>query len=233
MKAIKTIRILKRISVGDAKDIQRKQIYEYSQFMILVSVGITIFAYSLSTQAASIPAITARYLVCLLVSVPVVLWQLWPQGSSILNISLRGLSRSIALSKVCIMILIFCVLVGGVFETFADVPAAQQSAYQQAALVHYLERAGATRIYSEYWTCNRLIFLSEEKIICGVLNEDLSLGENRYPPYLKIVQKVARPAYVFPLQSTYDLKFMQEHKKDQSLQKYRHSEYDGYSIYTS
>jgi hypothetical protein len=52
-------------------------------------------------------------------------------------------------------------------------------------------------IYSDYWTCNRLILESNERIICASLNRELKLWANRYLPYLQIVQDDPHPAYVF------------------------------------
>jgi hypothetical protein len=209
---------------------QVEPVRAYGSMMVLLSAAITIIVYTASSQAASLPVITARYLVCLLVSMPVVLWQLWP-GKRVYSALWRRREWFVGLGKAAILVLILGVLVGGVYETFADVPAAQRFAVQQDALVRYLQGTGATRIYSEYWTCNRLIFVSREKIICGVLNEDLSVGMNRYPAYLKIVRAVARPAYVIPLKSRFEQNFVQACKRSGSLRRYRRTEYEGYAIY--
>ena len=61
-----------------------------------------------------------------------------------------------------------------------------------------LLKLGATRIYSEYWTCNRLIFQSGEQIICSSLKDNLNPGFDRYAPYGSIVRAAPHPAYVFP-----------------------------------
>jgi hypothetical protein len=230
-KAIKSIAIERKNLSKTTKEYRQKQIIEYSRLMLLISGGMTIILYSLSTSAASVPDPTARYLIGLLLSIPAVLWQLWPQKNGSSRVNFRGLSRILSFTNVCILLLIFCVFLSGIFETFADVAAAQQYYLQQTNLVQRLQTLGATHIYSEYWTCNRLIFQSDEKIICGVLNEDLSAGLNRYPPYQIAMQKVPNPAYVFPFQSQYDINFIKEQEKNNSLQKYRYIKYAGYSIY--
>ena len=70
---------------------------------------------------------------------------------------------------------------------------------QQDALVQKLLSLGATRIYSEYWTCNRLTFQSQEKIICSALDEGLNPGFDRYVAYRQIVRVAPNPAYIFPV----------------------------------
>lgn len=59
----------------------------------------------------------------------------------------------------------------------------------------------ALHIYSDYWTCNRLIFLSNERIICSVLDINLSPGQNRYEPYVQIVKQDLHPAYAFDVEN--------------------------------
>jgi hypothetical protein len=230
-KAIKNGVVARKIQSTATKEDRQKQIIEYARLMILISGGMTIILYALSTSAAAVPEATARYLVCLLLTIPTVLWQLWPQKERSLRIKGKGVASKLAFINVGILLLIMCVFLSGIVETFADVAAAQQFYQRQSALVQRLQTLGATRIYSEYWTCNRLIFQSNEKIICSVLNEDLSTGLNRYPPYQSMVQKAANPAYVFPAGSQYDVNFIKAQGKRNVAGKYRHIKYAGYSIY--
>jgi hypothetical protein len=89
----------------------------------------------------------------------------------------------------------------GTLRTFANIPAAQDAYQQEGTLVQDLLKIGATRIYSEYWTCNRLTFRSKEQIICSVLDDQLKPGFDRYLPYRFIVKSAPHPTYVFPLGS--------------------------------
>ena len=98
-----------------------------------------------------------------------------------------------------------------------QIPTAQAVYQHQETLVQDLLQVGATRVYSDYWTCNRLIFLSNERIICSVLNPDLSPGYNRYTPYMQIVEQSPHPAYVFDTENggvgiSQDLTFRQRFK---------------------
>src|SRR5262249_22449385 len=80
----------------------------------------------------------------------------------------------------------------GVFATQVNdqhlsVPAVQALNQQQYALIDNLLRNNIHHIYSDYWTCNRLIFQSQERIICSVLDDNLKNGHNRYLPYRAMV----------------------------------------------
>lgn len=229
--AITNIARERKKSLTVTRESRQKQIIEYSRLMLLVSGGITVIVYALSTLAASAPEPTARYLICLLLSIPAVSWQLWPRKNRDLEGNLKKAPVIIFFTNLCILIIILCVFLYGIFDAFADVPSAQQFSLQQTKLVQRLETLKATRIYSEYWTCNRLIFQSNEKIICSVLDSDLTTGLNRYPSYQITVQKAANPAYVFPLNSQYEVSFIKKQTQSNSLQKYQYIKYEGYSIY--
>lgn len=178
-------------------DERQTMIRQCCQLMLLVSAIGTIILFALSPLAASVPDPTSRYLVCLLVATPAVLWPLW-KGVRVWRTPI-GWRVTIALfARVCLLMLILFMFVMGTFNTFTQIPAAQTAYQQQDLLVQDLLNLGATRIYSEYWTCNRLIFQSGEKIICSSLNDNLNPGFNRYAPYDSIVRAAPHPAYVFP-----------------------------------
>ncbi|GLV57303.1 hypothetical protein KDH_41390 [Dictyobacter sp. S3.2.2.5] len=231
--AIKNIRRESGKEIATTREARQKQIIEYSRLMLLVGGGLTIIIYSPSTSAASAPEPTARYLICLLLTIPAVLWQLWPGKSSYLKNKATKAPGIIFYLHLCLLATILCAFSYGIIETFTDIPAAQQFSRQETRLAQHLESIQATRIYSEYWTCNRLIFQSEEKIICSVLNPDLTPGMNRYSPYQVAVQKTQSPSYVFPLNSQHEHNFIKIHKQDNTLQNYQYSTYEGYSIYLS
>lgn len=117
----------------------------------------------------------------------------------------------------------------GTISTFPEIPSTQAINQQQYALVNDLLRIGATHIYSEYWTCNRIALQSREQIICAVLGRDLQPTHNRYLPYLAIVRADPYTAYVFPIGSPEAAASAQ--KAALSDGEYRHFVFDGYVIY--
>jgi hypothetical protein len=96
-------------------------------------------------------------------------------------------------------------------------------------LIANLQRIGAAHIYTDYWTCDRIAFVSQEKIICGVLDNDLQPSHNRYASYYTLVKADPRAAYVF----TYDLfsntKLVQ--KAHLSRSAFQRFVFDGYVVY--
>ncbi|WP_151728282.1 ArnT family glycosyltransferase [Thermogemmatispora aurantia] len=184
------------------------------QLALLASVGLTLFLYAAAPVAAVSPETTFRYLTCALVALPVLLWPLWQRSAHTLghlrqarqqprptSIGARdhGARMATALPLMLLLSLVGATFVVGTARTFADIPASQADYQRRLALIHDLETIGATRVYSEYWTCNWLVFLSQERIICSVLDAKLRPGFNRYEPYRLIVERAPSPAYVFPV----------------------------------
>jgi hypothetical protein len=114
-------------------------------------------------------------------------------------------------------------------RTFQQIPADQVYYNSEQALIRDLLRIGATRIYSDYWTCNRLIFDTREKIICIGVGRNMKPGFNRYLPYIPIVQAAPHPTYVFPSGSPL-ITALQQHLASSHVQ-YKEYRFDGYVVY--
>lgn len=116
----------------------------------------------------------------------------------------------------------------GVYR-YEGVPQTQAFNRQEASLIRSLEGINATHIYSDYWTCNRLIFRTQERIICSVLRERLMPGQNRYPLYATIVTSDPYAAYVFeegsPLAKTFHWQLRY------SKQQFKVYHFAGYIVY--
>ena len=175
-------------------------INQCSRLMLLGSAGMTLVLYADSPASAVPPVISYRYLTCMLVVAPAILWPLW-KGLSSQKIAPGSNTKGSLLLRGGLSLLIACTFLAGTVRTFTEVPVAQAAYYQEDTLVRKLIRMGATRIYSEYWTCNRLTFRSREQIICSVLDDQLRPGFDRYLPYRYVVRADLHPTYVFPLGS--------------------------------
>lgn len=164
--------------------------------MILVGAGLTMLAFVLYPQAAAVtPWISARYLVGLLIAVPAILFPLWEKKGHIIK-SLRDLVRYAPVLLAVVVALL------GTIEIFStQLPLAQASSASQQALINRLVQMGATHIYTDYDDCNRLAFLSNERIVCAVLDDGLQPGLDRYFPYRAQVARAPHPFYLFPVGS--------------------------------
>ncbi len=173
----------------------------FARLMLLASACLTILLFALSPVSALNPWSNSRYLFCLLVATPAIIAPLWEHLSEV-SISSSWKDKLLAVAKGTVLIYIAVVLVMGFVNTIKAIPATQQFNRQQDALIADLMRMGATHIYSEYWTCDRIIFLSDERIICGVVTNLIEPGYNRYQPYYTMVAKDPHAFYVFPLGSS-------------------------------
>jgi hypothetical protein len=175
---------------------RRYTILQSVRLLLLISAMLTLISYSISPAAALVPGPTSRYLVCIQIATPALLWPLWQGVSSIRQAENRRMLLA-HISKIAVLLFIVSMLLIGTVQAFEDMPNAQQTYRQQENLIHSLSAIGATRIYSEYWTCNLLILQSNEHIICSDLDGSLKPALDRYLPYKAAVRKDPVSTYVF------------------------------------
>jgi hypothetical protein len=228
--AVRAIWQARRSFFSQYEDFEKRQtsINQCCRLMLLVSVILTLVSYLTSPKSAVPPVISYRYLLYALVAAPAILWPLWNRLRIENNQSNKTLNTTI-LWRGGLLLLIFLTFMSGTVRTFADIPAAQGAYQQDGTLVQDLLKIGATRIYSEYWTCNRLTFRSREQIICSVLDDQLNPGFDRYLPYRSIVRAAPNPTYVFPLRSRPADAL--KHKMQSSTTPYRVYTFEGYVVY--
>lgn len=202
----------------------------------------------------SMPALLAP-----LVTVSNVVKPLALRLTSQVTVALR-LARLSLLLKSIIIVFVVLVFLLGVFSTFTglpvpltvdhhedvyytqvstqhlDVPAVSALNQQESALIRDLLRLGAKHIYSDYWTCDRIIFQSRERIICSVVQDTLVPGHNRYAPYSATVKADPAAAYVFHVGSQPDITFAQRvassNEQFRKFKQYRRLVLDGYAVYS-
>ena len=171
-----------------------------ARLALLLGALLSLGLYTFSSAPLTGPGLHARYLICLLVATPAVFW---PLSVGLCRVDLPGRFWRRALPVLCATILLaFCGLsLFGSALAFDGVPAARALNEQDAALIHTLERLNIRHIYTDYWTCDKIAFESDERIICVVLNPQMQPAYyyNRYRPYYMLVRADPRAAYVFPL----------------------------------
>jgi hypothetical protein len=175
---------------------RRYTILQNARLLLLISALLTLISYTISPAAALVPGPTSRYLVCIQIATPAVLWPLWQGVSGIRQAENRHMLLA-HVSRIAVLLFITCILLLGTVQTCEDIPNAQQTYAQQESLVQSLSSIGATRIYSEYWTCNLLILQSNEHIICSDINASLKPAFDRYLPYRAAVREEPVSTYVF------------------------------------
>lgn len=167
---------------------------------LLIAAALTLVAYVRSNSAAHTPIESARYLSCLLISLPAVMWPLWSIVRRPVALPVwEGFKRVLAgtvLGGVAASVLIASLAL------IAAVPEMRDLAADRRDMIKQLERLRVDYVYSEYWTCNNITFATEERVICVVIDEGtLRFGLNRYGPYRDAAEMAVNPAYVLPIDS--------------------------------
>ena len=227
--------------------VEERAIRYFARLALLCSGALALTLYTLSSSAAAeTPAGSARYLIVLLVCLPAVFWVLWEGGWGVIMTiknSMPHMRRGVidhAPTQVWVrvggvlrggLLLFFgLTLVLGTIGMFTGLDSTRQTNGQRDDLVAHLYQLHATHIYSDYDTCNLLIFMTNEGIICSVLNPSLNPGVDRYLPYRTIVQNDPHAAYVFAEHSPQAATFAKTLATTNPKQ-YQQFNFDGYVVY--
>jgi hypothetical protein len=195
---------------------RRRVIMQFARLMLLCSGGIILLLFVSSPASGAFPG-NSRYLAGLLISTPALIAPLWglsdnssatipgmdttnqPRTIVWFPFASNGAAFKVALRR-GILLLIGIVLLVGTVSAFLEIPSVQASNQQQVVLIRGLLRINATHIYTDYWTCDSIAFLSKEQIKCAVVNSLLQLDtrNNRYTPYRTSVTHDPNSVYVFP-----------------------------------
>jgi hypothetical protein len=206
---------------GQDAEERPKLVIPMARFALALSAALTLALYVSSPVAARAPQVVMRYLVGLTLATPVLLAPLWRWASS--SAEQKVWAGRLALGVVA---LVYLLGLAGVLQAIPDTRAEAQ---RQERLIADLERRGVTAIYTDYWTCDRLAFLSHERIICATLNPELQPDLDRYAPYRERVAAMPDPAYLFPADSAQAQSFQAMY--DRAPSAFQRIALDGYTLY--
>lgn len=164
---------------------------QWARLALLGSAGLSLALFIASPAPARAPWYNVRYLTGLWLALPAIVAPL-----------VAGTPRvpRALLLQACRWALLAILGVALVLDTthaFADTPYVQWLNWRQQVLIADLLRLKATHIYSDYWTCDRLMFESRERVICAALDSHLRPSLDRYLLYRLIVRRDRQAAYVF------------------------------------
>ncbi|MFG3419423.1 hypothetical protein ACIBTZ_26500 [Micromonospora sp. NPDC049460] len=169
---------------------------------LVVGAALTLLSYVRSPLAATSPLDNARYLSVLQLSLPAVLWPLWLAAVACWRGTVGALGRLAgALATAVLAALTATVLVVTVQFAATGTEASRVEERQARELADRLRAGGPHEVYGDYWTCNRLIFNTDESVVCAVLDGELTPGQNRYSAYWRQVGRADRPGYVLAADS--------------------------------
>ena len=103
-------------------------------------------------------------------------------------------------------------------------------------LIAYLDAHHITAFYSDYWTCYRTMFETNERLTCAVRGQNGEIGleliNNRNDAYVQALARVPYPAYILPAGTDEDRYFVNEAVIEGLPHAgYRRVVLDGYAIY--
>jgi hypothetical protein len=198
-------------SQAEKQAIQR----QFARLMLLCSGGLILLLFIMSPTSAVFPG-NSRYLVGLLISTPALIAPLLglssdksAKNSNVSNDDYSHTRRWFTFTslKVAmgrgILLIIGIVLLVGTIHAFLEIPTVQAYSQRQDTLIRGLLRIKATHVYTDYWTCDSIAFLSREQIICASVDGELKVQPrySRYAPYVRIVKADPNSAYVFPIEA--------------------------------
>ncbi|WP_406078785.1 hypothetical protein [Micromonospora sp. NBC_00858] len=159
--------------------------------LVLAAVA-TLVAYTASSAAGLTPVESSRYLSCLLISLPALLWPLW--------MAARHRAGWTVVRPVALVVLAATLgtTAHATWQATQTAPAIRAAEARHAELVTTLRQLGVRHVRAGYWTCNRLTFASGEDVVCAVVDDTLRPGFDRYPAYRREVERAAAPAWVAP-----------------------------------
>ncbi|TDC40231.1 hypothetical protein E1211_01735 [Micromonospora sp. 15K316] len=164
---------------------------------LVAGAVLTLLAYVRSPLSATDPLGYARYLSVLQLSLPAVLWPLWLAAEACWRGTVGALGRLTgAVATGVLAGLAAAGLVVTVLFAATGLGASREEERQARELAAVLRADGPHEVYAGYWICNRLVFNTDEKVVCGVLDDNLMPGQNRYLPYWRQVGRADRPGYV-------------------------------------
>ncbi|GCE18839.1 hypothetical protein [Dictyobacter kobayashii] len=156
-------------------------------FMVITAILILI-AYILSSGPNDQPGYHARYIISLIVLTPAtIVFPLWTAVTRLQWAS--SWSKPGSYAGCLLLATMAVILVIGTVMTFLEVPKAQAANYKRQDLANHLIKLGATRIYTDYWTCNSLAFASKERILCAVVDKNMDGNHNRVKEFRAAVDQ--------------------------------------------
>jgi hypothetical protein len=188
----------------------RMTVVHFARLMLLLGGGLTLAIYVISP--AAIPPGHTRYLIGMNIALPALICPLWSAGRAAYRDTVvpRRLWRLRAAGYWGCLGLVMLALMGGVVSTYTLAPATHTQYEADQTLIRDLEQLGVRHMYTDYWTCYKVAFLTREQVTCDVLGDMLEQGNNRYPPYVATVQADPSATYVFLADSSQAAAFLRQ-----------------------
>jgi hypothetical protein len=204
-------------------EMQRETARQFARLMLLLTDALIIFLY-LRSPLSGLKPWSTRYLVGMLVATPAILWPLWRlTGLEKVSLTPRWSGWTTKWLSCTALALVILVALASTTWTVTTIPAAYADEQQQMQLVNDLLKMKITRVYLEYWTCYRLLFQSQEHILCAKPPYPFTIGDDAYLPDARAVQpnpNVINPTvpFLFPANEPWEIASFEQYNKEHGKQ---------------
>ena len=227
--ALKMIFSLPRKLAARAPEQQAALVLSYARLGLLIAAALSLMLFALSPASTLYPYLSSRYIIFVWIATPALIYPLWLGASAAIRQSdKRAIFLNIYAQRLILACIALLFLVGTV-KAFQEIPTTQGNNAVQEDFIDHLESLGIQHIYSEYWTCERVMFQSAGKITCFTVDEYLNTGYERYLPNKIIVTSDPNSSYAVPLNT-----FMAKYTANRVAHLHRHFRcyiFDGYVVY--
>ncbi|HLW00664.1 MAG TPA: hypothetical protein VKT82_18550 [Ktedonobacterales bacterium] len=202
---------------------EAQQLFGYARYrartwgraMLVIGGGLTILLYLSTRSSYETPDTSIRYISSIYLCAPLVidplcrgarrLWR-WMQMHLHPFAIVRPQFSAVLASG--LLLAIFAVNIGGVAQAWQESSNTQHygvpAGTRDTQLLAFLETHHATRFYTTWWVCYRLMFDAQEQVNCAVVdnNNAFAPGFNPHAAYAATATAAPHPAYVFDLTTT-------------------------------
>jgi hypothetical protein len=223
--------------------------------LVLGALG-TVAQYALTHVSYIYPVTAARYLIGLFLCAPLVAAPLvtrlqagWRRAATFSQESRQEQPQEsrwphvIALGASVLLAILIALNVGGWQRAFAEAsdPAAfgQPDSQRHVALIAYLQQQQITRFYTDYWTCYKVVFATDQQMSCAVFHNKsvFRSGTARLNDMNALVTATPHAPYVFDMTSAQQRERAQEFARaisrgDPRARGYSHIRVGEYEVYT-
>jgi hypothetical protein len=181
---------------------------QWGRAMLVIGLGLTVLQYVITRTSYENSDTSIRYISNIYLCIPLIadplcqgallLWR-W-LSARVRRLALPTLPHASAILALALLLALFAINITGADNALQEtgVPAGQRD----TQLISFLETHHATRFYTSWWVCYRLMFASQEHLDCYIVSDTDAFAPgnfNRVPAYAAAVTATPHPAYVFDL----------------------------------
>lgn len=227
--ALKMLLSLPRQMAARSPEQQEALVRSYARLGLLIAAVLSLILFALSPSSTLYPFLSSRYILFVWIATPTLIYPLWLGASATEQQAGKVATFFHIHARHLILLFIALLFFVGSVKTFQEIPTTQENNAVEEDFIHHLASLGIVHIYSDYWTCERVMFQSAGKITCFTIDQYLNQGYERYLPNKLIVTSDPQSSYALPL-NTFFVKAM-ANRVAHTHQPYHIYAFDGYVIY--